>query len=144
MIVLNFSNKPSTKATFAHPIQIKLQKGPCIKSYLHNYPYIFKIRPLLTQFKHMMHKINTFLLCRHLGCHIYVHPILTRFVCWVKPTQGQPPIFLYLREKLGWFNPSQVQPPIITRFIRIFQKKADSKRDNNETTQRFFKSCSNN
>ena len=38
MITLNFSNKPSTKAIFSLPIQIKLSKGPCIKLYLHNYP----------------------------------------------------------------------------------------------------------
>ena len=27
-------------------------------------------------------------------------------VGWIKPTQGQTPIFLYVREKLGWFNTS--------------------------------------
>ena len=69
MIILNFTKKSSTKAIFTHLIQIKLQEGPCIKSYLHNQPYIFKIRPLFKQIKHMMHKINAALLCRHLGCH---------------------------------------------------------------------------
>ena len=69
MITLNLTNKPSTKAIFIHPIQIKLQEGPCIKSYLHIQPYIFKIRPLFKQSKHMMHKIIAVLLCRHLGCH---------------------------------------------------------------------------
>ena len=69
MITLNFTHKPSTKAILALPIQIKLQKGPCNKSYLHNYPFIFTIRSFFKQIKHMMHKINTILLCRHLGCH---------------------------------------------------------------------------
>ena len=32
---------------------------------------------MLTQFKHMMHKINTVLLCRHLGCHkVSLHEVL--------------------------------------------------------------------
>ena len=69
MIILNFTNKPSTKAIFALPIQIKLQKGPCIKSYLHNHPQIFTIGSFFKQNKHLMHKINAVLLCRHLGCH---------------------------------------------------------------------------
>ena len=68
MITLNFTNKPSTKALFTYPIQINYRKD-LASNHIYTINLIFKIRPLLTQFKHMMHKINAVLLCRHLGCH---------------------------------------------------------------------------
>ena len=53
------------------PILFKLNYWKDLASnHIYTINLIFKIRPLLTQFKHMMHKINAVLLCRHLGCHI--------------------------------------------------------------------------
>ena len=90
MITLNFTHKPSTKAILALPIQNKLQKGPCNKSYLHNYPFIFTIRSFFKQIKHMMHKIDAILLCRHLWCHtpevLEITNVTTRNQRWCPQT----------------------------------------------------------
>ena len=71
MITLNFTKKPSTKAIFTH---LKLN---CRKVLASNHIYtinliIFLNKDLVQAIKHMMHKINTVLLCRHLWCHNYV------------------------------------------------------------------------